>query len=45
MGGVEVAGGDGELAFRLVQLCNAQTGRPLTDDELRLIGGHPGQLD
>ncbi|SNS79006.1 homocitrate synthase NifV [Actinomadura meyerae] len=33
-----------DLAFRLVQLCNAQTGRPLTDDELRLIARHPREL-
>ncbi|TDE27653.1 hypothetical protein E1295_42975 [Nonomuraea mesophila] len=35
---------DEELAFRLVQLCNAMTGRPLTDDELRLIGAYPREL-
>ncbi|WP_240808504.1 hypothetical protein [Actinomadura geliboluensis] len=29
---------------KLVQLCNAQTGRPLTDDELRLIAGYPREL-
>jgi citrate (Re)-synthase len=40
--GVEVA--DEELSFRLVQLCNAMTGRPLTDDELRLIAAYPEQL-
>ncbi|RSN10357.1 hypothetical protein DMB42_15610 [Nonomuraea sp. WAC 01424] len=40
--GVEVA--DEEAAFRLVQLCNAMTGRPLTDDELRLIGTYPREL-
>ncbi|HEX6472939.1 MAG TPA: hypothetical protein VF069_27870 [Streptosporangiaceae bacterium] len=40
--GVEVA--DEEPAFRLVQLCNAMTGRPLTDDELRLIAAYPEQL-
>jgi isopropylmalate/homocitrate/citramalate synthase len=40
--GVEVA--DEDLAFRLVQLCNAMTGRPLTDDELRLIAGYPREL-
>ncbi|TMR88235.1 LeuA family protein [Nonomuraea basaltis] len=33
-----------DLAFRLVQLCNAMTGRPLTDDELRLIATHPREL-
>jgi isopropylmalate/homocitrate/citramalate synthase len=35
---------DEDLTFRLVQLCNAATGRPLTDDELRLIAGYPNQL-
>ncbi|MBE1585616.1 LeuA family protein [Nonomuraea angiospora] len=40
--GVEVR--DGDLAFRLVQLCNAMTGRPLTDDELRLIAAYPREL-
>jgi len=33
-----------DLAFELVQLCNAMTGRPLTDDELRLIVGYPREL-
>ncbi|NUT41593.1 MAG: hypothetical protein HOV86_16565 [Thermoactinospora sp.] len=40
--GVEVA--DEEPAFQLVQLCNAMTGRPLTDDELRLIAAYPREL-
>jgi homocitrate synthase NifV len=40
--GIEVT--DEELTFKLVQLCGAATGRPLTDDELRLIGGYPHQL-
>ena len=40
--GAEVT--DEELTFRLVQLCGAATGRPLTDDELRLIAGYPQQL-
>jgi isopropylmalate/homocitrate/citramalate synthase len=40
--GVEVA--DEELAFQVAQLCNAATGRPLTDDELRLIGRYPREL-
>jgi homocitrate synthase NifV len=40
--GVEVA--DEDLTFRLVQLCGAATGKPLTDDELRLIAGYPQQL-
>ncbi|MEV4256177.1 hypothetical protein AB0J52_23715 [Spirillospora sp. NPDC049652] len=35
---------DPELAFRVVQMCNAMTGRPLTDDELRLIADHPAEL-
>lgn len=40
--GVEVR--DEELAFQLVQLCNAMTGRPLTDDELGLIATYPEEL-
>ena len=28
----------------LVQLCASATGKPLTDDELRLIAGYPRQL-
>jgi isopropylmalate/homocitrate/citramalate synthase len=40
--GIEVS--DEDLTFRLVQLCNAATGRPLTDDELRLIAAHPREL-
>jgi homocitrate synthase NifV len=40
--GIEVTNED--LTFQLVQLCNAATGRPLTDDELRLIGAYPRQL-
>jgi homocitrate synthase NifV len=40
--GVEVT--DEDLTFQLVQLCNAATGRPLTDDELRLIATYPHQL-
>src|ERR1700742_1385004 len=42
--GLVVDGGDQELVFQLVQLCAAATGRPLTDDELRLIAGYPHQL-
>ena len=30
--------------FSLVQLCASATGKPLTDDELRLIAGYPQQL-
>ena len=40
--GAEVT--DEDLTFRLVQLCGAATGKPLTDDELRLIAGYPRQL-
>src|SRR5215218_6347099 len=51
--GIELAPGDEELAFKLVHLTNAATGRPLTDDELRLLATwphelallYPGQLD
>lgn len=42
--GLTVADGDEDLTFRIVQLCNAMTGRPLTDDELRVITTHPRQL-
>lgn len=40
--GLEVV--DEELSFKLAQLCNAMTGRPLTDDELRLIAAYPREL-
>ncbi|GGM41549.1 hypothetical protein ACFFX1_12665 [Dactylosporangium sucinum] len=40
--GVDVK--DEELTFKLVQVCNAATGRPLTDDELRLVAGYPDEL-
>jgi isopropylmalate/homocitrate/citramalate synthase len=33
-----------DLAFKVTQLCNAMTGRPLTDDELRFIASYPGEL-
>jgi citrate (Re)-synthase len=42
--GIEIAGGAADLTFRLVQLCAAATGKPLTDDELRFIAGYPEQL-
>jgi len=42
--GIEVADGEEDLAFSLVQLCASATGKPLTDDELRLIAGYPRQL-
>ena len=41
--GIEV-GEDEDLTFRLVQLCASATGRPLTDEELRLIAGYPREL-
>jgi isopropylmalate/homocitrate/citramalate synthase len=44
MDGLGVRVEDEDLAFRLVQLCNAMTGRPLTDDELRLIAAYPREL-
>jgi citrate (Re)-synthase len=37
-------GPDDELVFQLVQLCAAATGKPLTDDELRLIAAYPRQI-
>ena len=40
--GVEVT--EPDLTFKLTQLCNAATGRPLTDDELRLIAAYPREL-
>ncbi len=42
--GLEIADGEADLVFRLVQLCAAATGKPLTDDELRLIASYPQQL-
>ena len=42
--GIAVADGEEDLAFALVQLCASATGKPLTDDELRLIAGYPRQL-
>jgi homocitrate synthase NifV len=35
---------DEDLIFRLVQLCGAATGKPLTDDELRLIAAYPREI-
>jgi isopropylmalate/homocitrate/citramalate synthase len=40
--GIEVT--DEDLVFSLVQLCASATGKPLTDDELRLIARYPHQL-
>ena len=42
--GIEIAGADEDLVFKLVQLCAAATGKPLTDGELRLIAAYPNQL-
>jgi len=42
--GIEVSSEDEELTFQLVQLCNAMTSRPLTDDELRVIASYPHEL-
>ncbi len=42
--GIAVADGTEDLVFSLVQLCASATGKPLTDDELRLIAGYPRQL-
>jgi isopropylmalate/homocitrate/citramalate synthase len=42
--GLSVEAEDEDLVFQLVQLCNAMTSRPLTDDELRLIAAYPGPL-
>jgi homocitrate synthase NifV len=42
--GIEIAQGDEDLVFSLVQLCASASGKPLADDELRLIAGYPRQL-
>jgi hypothetical protein len=42
--GLAVAAGDEDLVFSLVQLCASATGKPLTDDELRLIAEYPREL-
>src|SRR5690349_7574168 len=45
MDGLGIDVGDAaDLVFKLVQLCAAATGKPLTDDELRLIAGYPDEL-
>ena len=41
---VDVAADEEDLVFSLVQLCASATGKPLTDDELRLIAGYPQEL-
>ena len=42
--GIAIADGDEDLAFSLVQMCASASGKPLADDELRLIGSYPRQL-
>lgn len=42
--GINVDSADENLVFELVQLCAAATGKPLTDDEIRLIAAYPRQL-
>jgi isopropylmalate/homocitrate/citramalate synthase len=42
--GIEVGAGSVDQVFRLVQVCASATGRPLTDDELRLIAAYPAEL-
>jgi isopropylmalate/homocitrate/citramalate synthase len=42
--GLDLAPGQEDLVFALVQLCASATGKPLTDDELALIAGYPRQL-
>jgi isopropylmalate/homocitrate/citramalate synthase len=42
--GIAVSAGEEDLIFSLVQLCASATGKPLTDDELRLIAGYPTEL-
>ena len=42
--GIEVGAGTRTWSSQLVQLCASATGKPLTDDELRLIAAYPHQL-
>jgi len=42
--GIEIAPDSEDLVFALVQLCASSTGKPLTDDEIRLIAGYPREL-
>jgi isopropylmalate/homocitrate/citramalate synthase len=42
--GIEIADGEEDLAFSVLQLCASASGKPLTDDELRLIGSYPHEL-
>jgi homocitrate synthase NifV len=41
--GIEIEA-DEDLVFSLVQLCASATGKPLTDDEIRLIARYPREL-
>src|SRR6266545_3109241 len=41
---IQIGPADEDLVFRLVQLTNAATGRPLCDDELRLLATYPHEL-
>jgi isopropylmalate/homocitrate/citramalate synthase len=42
--GIGVGADQEDRVFQLVQLCAAATGKPLTDDELRLIAAYPDQV-
>jgi homocitrate synthase NifV len=42
--GIEVRPGAEDLTFQLLQVCASATGKPLTDDELRLIAAYPAEL-
>jgi hypothetical protein len=42
--GVDVGGADEELVFQLVHVASSATGRPLADDELRLLATYPHEL-
>jgi isopropylmalate/homocitrate/citramalate synthase len=44
MDSLDIAVDDEDLTFRVVQMSNAASGRPLTDDELRLIAAYPNEL-
>jgi hypothetical protein len=41
--GIDVSENE-DLVFKLVQLCGSASGKPLTDDELRLIAAYPREL-
>jgi citrate (Re)-synthase len=42
--GIELVREDEDLVLQLVQLCNAMTGKPLTDDEIGLIATFPSEV-